>query len=776
MGGPKATSLPIHRPCFIIRGSGQPRPPGRPASLGDRCGNFGGASKRVGLHGQFRIASLESARSVRAGDPVIQPVLDIRDLSVSFMTHKVEIPAVIDFGCTVMPGEIVGLVGESGCGKSTVALAVMRYLGAAGRIAGGEIRFLGEDVVQMPKERLQDLRGSQISMVYQEPGSSLNPSMAIGQQLAEVLIVHENATRSEALRQAREMLEAVRLPDPERLMRSYPHQISGGQQQRVVIAMALLSRPKLLLMDEPTTSLDVTVEAGIIDLVKDLTARFGVSILFISHNLGLVRSTCDRVVVMYSGEVVESGSTSLVFERPRHPYTLGLLRSLPAPDANKNARVLQSIPGQLPPPNARPPGCNFGPRCLHFVSGTCDTGSLPLQSARTETGHETRCIRFSSVDWQATVQEATPIPVSPAGNPVFRIVDLTKHFPPPGGWLGSHGGRKWVKANESVSFEARKGGTVALVGESGCGKSTVARILTGLEVATSGIIQYRGTNIGSMGVRKRKADIVRNIQMVFQNPFDTLNPKRTVGAQVLRVLKKFRIGRNGTERRQRMRAVLDSMKLSQEYTRRKPRQLSGGQKQRVAIARAFVGNPEVVVADEPLSALDASVQAAVAELLMQIQVEQGTTMLFISHDLGLVHHVADWIVVMYLGHIVEQGRTVDVFAPPYHPYTEALLSAAPVADTRVRQKRIVLEGEIPSAQSPPPGCPFQTRCPRKAAAESIAGIPICATTMPPVREFAGEHRIKCHLPDAVLRAMDPVIVVRDGEKEESAPVQDGASR
>ena len=690
------------------------------------------------------------------------------------MTHRVEIPAVVDFSCKVLPGEIVGLVGESGCGKSTVALAIMRYLGTAGRIAGGKIRFLGNDLVQMPKGRLQDIRGSQISMVYQEPGSSLNPSMTIGQQLAEVLIVHESATRSEGIRQAREMLEAVRLPDPDRLMRSYPHQISGGQQQRVVIAMALLSRPKLLLMDEPTTSLDVTVEAGIIDLIKDLTARFGVSILFISHNLGLVRSTCDRVVVMYSGEVVESGSTSLVFEQPRHPYTLGLLRSLPVPDANKNARTLQTIPGQLPLPNARPLGCNFGPRCPHFVGGTCDTDPLSLQSAKTRPGHETRCIRFASVDWQATIREEASRPARRSQDAVFRIVDLTKHFSPPGGWLRSQRDRNWVKANESVNFEARKGETVALVGESGCGKSTLAKILTGLEIASSGSIEYRETDIARKGVRNRKAEIVRNIQMVFQNPFDTLNPKRTVGAQVLRVLKRFNIGRNRSERRQRMRAVLDSMKLSQEYAGRKPRQLSGGQKQRVAIARAFVGNPEIVIADEPLSALDASVQAAVAELLMQIQVEQGTTMLFISHDLGLVHHVADWTVVMYLGHVVEQGRTEDVFAPPYHPYTEALLSAAPIADTRVRQKRIVLEGEIPSAQSPPPGCPFQTRCPRKAEAESLAGKPICETTMPPIREFCGRHWIKCHLSDDVLQAMDPVIVVRDGEEADSA--QEATSR
>ena len=676
------------------------------------------------------------------------------------MTHAIEIPAVTGFNCDVMPGEIVGLVGESGCGKSTVALAVMQYLSRAGRITEGNVRFLGEDLVAASQQRLQQIRGSEISMVYQEPSSSLNPSMKIGRQLSEVPIVHAGIGREEAEQQARDMLEAVRLPDPDRLMRSYPHQISGGQQQRVVIAMALLAKPKLLLMDEPTTALDVTVEAGIIDLIRDLSSQFGASILFISHNLGLVRRTCDRIVVMYSGQAVESGPTGDVFDRTRHPYTQGLLRSLPVPDADKTGHTLRTIPGQVPLPFERPPGCTFGPRCNYFEAGRCDASEIGMRPLPGFENHTTRCLRFEEIDWAAT-DEAEPVPPAPESSEMLIEIDsLVKHYEQHGGFL-SRSRQRVVRAVDGVSFSARKGQTLALVGESGCGKSTLAKVLTGLEVATDGSIRFDGAEIGATAVRRRHRDQVRNIQMIFQNPFDTLNPKRTIGAQVARVLKRFGIGDSAADRATRVDAIFESVRLPREFANRLPRQLSGGQKQRVAIARAFAGDPRVVVADEPVSALDASVQAAVTELLTAIQVEHGTTLIFISHDLGLVHHLADWVVVMYLGHIVEQGRTADVFAPPYHPYTESLLSAVPIADNRVEQTRILLEGDIPSAQNPPSGCPFQTRCPRKAQAQKAAGRDICETEMPKIREFGDLHVLKCHLSQDALDSMEPVIRVRD---------------
>ncbi len=688
----------------------------------------------------------------------MQPVLEIEDLSIGFKTHVVDIPAVIKFGCTIMPGETVGLVGESGSGKSTVAFAIMRYLGKNGHITGGAIRFKGQDLVTMPESGLRRIRGREIAMVYQEPSSSLNPSMRIGQQLAEPLVLLDGLSWDAARKQSRDMLEAVRLPDPDRLMDSYPHRISGGQQQRVVIAMALLSKPALLLMDEPTTALDVTVEAGIVELVKDLSVEFGVAVLFISHNLGLIRAACDRVVVMYSGEAVEAGTVDTVFDATRHPYTRGLLQALPVPDADKTARTLRTIPGQLPLPFKRPQGCFFGPRCEAFQAGTCDAAPIPLAPVAGGAEHLSRCARVPEIDWGPQVEAPRNLPEAlDETAEVLKIEALKKYYVRAGGLFGKGG---VVRANEDVSFEAHKGQTVALVGESGCGKSTLAKVLTGLETATEGKVRFGGQDIAGKNIRQRSDDTVRGIQMVFQNPFDTLNPKKRVGRQVMRVLKRFGIGNSTAERRDAMHALFDSVRLPRDFAHRKPRQLSGGQKQRVAIARAFAGNPRLLVADEPLSALDASVQAAVADLLTDMQAEHDTTMLFISHDLSIVHHLSDWVVVMYLGHVVEQGRTHDVFAPPYHPYTEALLSAVPIADSRFEKRKILLEGEIPSAETPPPGCPFQTRCHRKAEAQEAAGSPVCETEMPPVRDFPAGHRIKCHLPDAVLEAMPPVIVAK----------------
>ncbi len=684
-----------------------------------------------------------------------QPVLEISELSISFMTRAVEIPAVTGFNCKVMPGEVVGLVGESGCGKSTIALAIMRYLGPNGKIVSGEIRFMGEDLVKMSPKQLQQIRGSQISMVYQEPSSSLNPSMMIGEQLCEVPMIHRNMNRKEAAALSIEMLEAVRLPDPERLMRAYPHQLSGGQVQRIVIAIALLSRPKLLLMDEPTTSLDVTVEAGIMALVKDLCTRFGVAILFISHNLGLVRTTCDQTTVMYSGEAVQSAKTSILFHKPHHPYTKALLRSLPVPDANKTVGRLCAIQGQPPLPFQRPKGCNFGPRCDYFKTGVCDAGSISMLNVDGRDDHQSRCARLTEIDWEAKPESQPAAARLDPGKTLITVNDLKKYYSRSSGVFAKIG--KTVKANKSISFQAKIGETVAIVGESGCGKSTLAKVLVGLETANGGSVVFKGEEISQQDVKDRNPDSVRNMQMIFQNPFDTLNPKRTVGRQVHRVFKKFGIGRNRKERLEKMREVFDAVKLPHDYADRLPRQLSGGQKQRVAIARAFAGEPEIVIADEPVSALDASVQAAVIDLLMNIQTKNQTTMIFISHDLGLVRFLADWIVVMYLGHVVEQGRTEDVFSPPYHPYTEALLSAVPIADTRVQQKHIVLEGEIPSAEAPPPGCPFQTRCHRKVAAHEAAGRNICETGMPPLVMLNGGHTVMCHLPQSILDAMEPVI-------------------
>ena len=700
----------------------------------------------------------EQERAVRKGHHLPDydgPILEIENLSISFFTRLREIPAVMDFSCTVMPGEAMGLVGESGCGKSTVALGVMQDLGVNGRIVGGSIKFKGRDLNQMTMEELRDIRGSEIAMIYQEPMASLNPAMKIGKQLMEVPMIHEGVDEKEAYARALEVVTDVRLPDPERMLNSYPHQLSGGQQQRIVIAMALMSKPSLLILDEPTTALDVTVEAAVVELVKDLGKKYGTSMLFISHNLGLVLETCDRLCVMYSGEAVETGSIKDVFDEMQHPYTQALFRSIPLPGADKNSRPLVAIPGNFPLPHERPPGCNFGPRCDYFEAGRCDAGDIPMASVPGVERHQTRCLRFREIDWNAPLQVGEQHEKTAPGDVVLKMDNLKKYYEVAANALFGGGNKKVVKANETLSFEARESETLAIVGESGCGKSTFAKVLMGLETATDGQILLDNRSIQDVPIESRDTRTVSSVQMVFQNPFDTLNPSMTVGRQIIRALEIFKIGNSDEDRRQRMLELLDLVKLPRAFADRMPRQLSGGQKQRVGIARAFAGGARIVVADEPVSALDVSVQAAVTDLLMEIQRKEKTTLLFISHDLSIVRYLSDRVMVMYLGHVVELGSTDQVFSPPYHPYTEALLSAVPIADTSVEKTHIVLEGDIPSAMNPPPGCPFQTRCRWKS---KVPGG-LCEKEVPPVRTLAQGHQIKCHLDDATLNEMEPVIKI-----------------
>ena len=593
-----------------------------------------------------------------------EPILEITNLSISFFVRAGEIPAVMDFSCKVMPGESMGLVGESGCGKSTVALGILRDLSNRGKITAGSIKFKGRELTTMSDKELRKIRGSEIAMVYQEPMASLNPAMRVGRQLTEVPILHENASKDEAYDRALEMMKLVRLPDPERMMDAYPHQLSGGQQQRIVIAMALLSKPALLLMDEPTTALDVTVEAGIVELVKELGSRFGTSMLFISHNLGLILETCDRITVMYSGEAVETGSVKDVFDHMRHPYTQGLFRSIPLPGADKYAHPLIAIPGQLPLPHERPNGCNFGPRCSFFEAGKCDVGEMRMKDTGMAGAHFSQCGRVAEIDWDAPVKHEGVVEATVPGETILSVTGLKKYYEVASNQMFGGGETRVVKANEEITFSAREAETVAIVGESGCGKSTLAKILLGLETATEGSVTLGNAEIGGTDIGDRATGTISSIQMVFQNPFDTLNPSHTVGSQIVRTLERFGIGNSPKERTDRMLRLLDLVKLPREFAKRMPRQLSGGQKQRIGVARAFAGAPKVVVADEPVSALDVSVQAAVTELLMDIQQASRTTMLFISHDLSVVRYIADRVVVMYLGHIVEEGMTEDVFSPP----------------------------------------------------------------------------------------------------------------
>ena len=684
-----------------------------------------------------------------------EPILEIEGLSISFFTRLREIPAVMDFSFSVQPGEAMGLVGESGCGKSTVALGIMQDLGVNGRIVDGTIKFKGRDLNSMTNEELRKIRGSEIAMIYQEPMASLNPAMKIGRQLMEVPMIHEGISESEAMKRALEVVNDVKLPDPERILKSFPHQLSGGQQQRIVIAMALMSKPSLLILDEPTTALDVTVEAAVVELVKDLGKKYGTSMLFISHNLGLILETCDRICVMYSGEAVETGRIQDVFDKMQHPYTQALFRSIPLPGADKNARPLVAIPGNFPLPHERPMGCNFGPRCDYFSPGQCDQGEIKMDTVPHGDRHGSRCLKWAEIDWDAEVILAEKKIKSEPGDVVLKVENLKKYYEVAANALFSDGNKKVVKANETLTFDARESETLAIVGESGCGKSTFAKVLMGLETATDGNIFLEGKNIEGTSIEDRETKTVSEVQMVFQNPFDTLNPSMTVGSQIIRALEIFKVGKTDLDRQERMLELLDLVKLPREFAERMPRQLSGGQKQRVGIARAFAGDAKIVVADEPVSALDVSVQAAVTDLLMEIQREHKTTLLFISHDLSIVRYLSDRVMVMYLGHVVEMGSTEQVFQPPYHPYTEALLSAVPIADTSVQKKHIVLEGDIPSAINPPKGCPFQTRCGWKS--EVSDGL--CEQTVPPIRNLEDGHQMKCHLADDILSKMEPVIKV-----------------
>ncbi len=689
-------------------------------------------------------------------------VLNIQNLDISYYTRAGEIPAVVDFSLEVKRGETIGLVGESGCGKSTVAMAIMQYLGHNGAVKSGSIEFKGRDLTKLSEEELRQIRGKEISMIYQEPFSALNPSMTIGNQLMEVPLAHEDISAAKAKEWARQILVDVNIPDPDRILSSYPHQLSGGQQQRVVIAMGLLSKPDLLLLDEPTTALDVTVEAGIVKLIAGISKKFGTSQIYISHNLGLILETCDRVFVMYSGEVVEEGRIRPLFRNPRHPYTHGLFGCIPLPTADKTAAPLAPIRGQLPLPHERPQGCNFGPRCDHFRKGVCDQHEIYMEGVddSPESEHRARCIRWRELS-QSKLESDGSTETTTVGKEVLTVQDMQKYYTLHDRSLKAMiegTSVKLIKANEKIDFEAHEAETLAIVGESGCGKSTLAKVLLGLEVATAGEIVLNGENIENVSVNSRSPQQLATMQMIFQNPSDTLNPSHTVGSQIARAIKKFEVERNREKVREMVMSLLDTVKLPRDFYYRRPRQLSGGQKQRIGIARAFAGQPSMVIADEPVSALDVSVAAAITELLMDLQRENNMTLLFISHDLSIVRYLSDRIMVMYLGQIMEQGETIDVFQPPYHPYTEALLSAVPIADPDIHKREIVLEGNLPSALDPPLGCPFETRCPRKLGA-------ICENERPPVQVVSKNHRIACHISLNELKKVEPVVQIPDVVEE-----------
>ena len=683
--------------------------------------------------------------------PVQTPVLKVEHLEVTYATRAGPVKAVRDVSFEIWPGDALGLVGESGCGKSTLAFAIMNYVAKNAEVTGGRILFCGENVVQKSGRELNHIRGNKIAMVYQDPMAALNPCLTIRKQLTEVLTAHKGLSDDSASKECIQMLERVDMPDPPAMMQRYPHQLSGGQQQRVLIAMALLTNPALLIMDEPTTGLDVTVEAGILDLIGELKREFDSTILYISHNLGVISRVADRVAVMYAGELVEQGSVRDIFLDPQHPYTVALLECIPKISASRQPRTLQPIRGRVPSLHETPSGCVFEPRCDR-AHERCRLEHPDL--VRTADEHLARCFYADSAHpaelkaLRAALADAEPSPGEK--DLILKIEGLKTYYKAQAQGLAGLAGRRkkgFVKAVDDVSLTARTKSTLGIVGESGCGKTTLAKCVAGLVTPNAGEMDFIGIDVMRV-VEQRPVELLKELQMIFQNPDGTLNPRRSVGEAIARPLRLFRTVPSSQIRNEVVR-LLEAVRLGEEYYDRLPRQLSGGEKQRVALARAFAGRPTLVLCDEPLSSLDVSVQAAVMNLLLEFQQAYGTAMLFISHDLSVVYQLCDYVAVMYLGQFCEIGPTEALFEPPYHPYTEALLSAVPIPDPSVERTNIRLSGTVPSALDPPSGCRFHTRCPRKIG-------PICEREPPPWRRITEGHRICCHTGIEELRAVEPV--------------------
>ncbi|WP_322032311.1 ABC transporter ATP-binding protein [Paraburkholderia sp. J76] len=651
-------------------------------------------------------------------------------LTVAYRVRGRDRDVLTDVSLRIRRGEAYGLVGESGCGKSTVALAALRYLPRNGRVKAGRIAIAGEDVLALDAGSLRTLRANAVSMVYQDPASALNPTLTIARQLNEAFEA-AGADASTARSRSHAMLERVRIADPGRVLASYPHQLSGGMQQRVVIAMALASNPALLILDEPTTGLDATVEAEVLDLIAKLRAELGMAVLLISHDLAVIGRMCERVGVLYAGRLVEEGATRDVFERARHPYTVGLLRCLPAHGRNKHAGALDTIPGELPAPGASAPGCIYAPRC-RLADARCRVEAPPPHRMTSPHGEQmSRChyheraieLPFGNLIGNGS-QTSGDGPANGEAEPrvVLRALDVSRTF--------GHGAQA-VRALDGVSIELHAGETLGLVGESGSGKTTLARMLLGLHAPDAGgAVELDGQRLNAHVARRRASERAA-LRVVFQHPDASLNRALPVKRLIERALAR---PHDETSDGSRIAGLLESVRVPARYLVARARQLSGGLKQRVAIAQAFAGEPRIVICDEPTSALDVSVQAAILNLLARLQRERGVSYLFISHDLDVVRYLADRIVVLYAGRIVESGPAGAVFDGPWHPYTETLLAA-----------RALGAASANGAQSTRRGCIFSAHCPRKLGA-------ICDETPPPLADAGGGHRILCHIPVDELRA------------------------
>ena len=677
-------------------------------------------------------------------EPAENPLLAVRDLRTWFLADSGPIRAVDGVSFTLHAGETLGIVGESGSGKSVLAKSIMRLLDEPARIVGGDIMFRGRHLNQLGDAEIRQIRGREIAMVFQDPMTSLNPVLRIARQLVEAMTAHGRFTVAAARKRSIDLLRRMGVAAPDRAVRAYPHHFSGGMRQRVMLAMGFSNEPALLIADEPTTALDVTIQAQILDLLRDLNASLGTAVILISHDLGVIANVCSRVLVMYAGEVVEEGAPEDLLSDPRHPYTWALLHAAPRIDAPLDAseRRLATIEGQPPDPRAWPAGCRFRARCP-FAEARC---AEPPPLSATGPTRAARC--WITQDGSSlpppprrTAAPAAAAPSAPSAAdspvPMLRLAGVTKHFAlareslfaPP----------RMLRAVDGVDLDVFKGETVGLVGESGCGKSTLARLIARLHAPTSGTIAFDGQDITTASIAEMRP-LRRRMQMIFQDPFASLNPRMTVGDILAGPIALHGLAGDPALR---VAELLDLVGLAPAHAARYPHEFSGGQRQRISIARALAVGPELILADEPVSALDVNIQAQIINLMVDLQERLGLTYLFIAHDLAVVRHVCDRIVVLYLGRVMEIARAGDLFARPLHPYTAALIAAAPVPDPRIERsrRRVPMLGEPPSAIAPPSGCRFRTRCPIAA--------PLCAAEVPLLRPGADGQFVACHFPGAL---------------------------
>ncbi|WP_336648509.1 ABC transporter ATP-binding protein [Microbacterium sp. MMO-10] len=660
-------------------------------------------------------------------------MLTIRDLSVQIRTGDRIVRPISGVDLDLARGETLGIVGETGSGKSMTGLAIMGMLPGGSEITNGSIRFDGEELVGRDPRAYRSLRGRRISMVFQDSLTALNPTRRIGDQVAEPLLLHGLAHRAEALRRAEEMLALVGIPRPSERMRDYPHQLSGGMRQRVMIAMALIAEPDLLIADEPTTALDVTIQAEILELLGRLKEQLGMAMILVTHDMGVVARHADRVGVMYAGRLVETGPTRALFRRTRHRYTRALLDSIPSLEQDRGVELF-SIPGSPPDPAEMVLGCRFAPRCA-AATDRCRAERPPLEG---EGGHVFAC--WNPVADAPPVLPGRALPAAPvvetSSEPRLEVVDLVQEHPV-SGWAPK-GRRRTVKAVSGVSFTVQAGETLGLVGESGCGKSSLGRMLVAMDRPTAGEVRLEGTKVSGVGRRGLGARRAR-LQMMFQDSGAALDPKMTIGTILREPLAIQGIGTTA-ERTERAIALLDGVGLGPSILERYPHELSGGQRQRIGLARALALDPDVLVADEPVSALDVSIRSQVLNLMRTQQRERGLSSVVISHDLSVIRYLSDRVGVMYLGKIVEVGATDEVYERPAHPYTAGLLAAVPIADPDAPPPDAAerVRGELPSPLEPPSGCRFRTRCP--------LATELCATVEPTLEAVGDAHDVACHFP------------------------------